>query len=134
MTYAESHGQELERDYTYTAKNGSCKYSSAKGKVNVSNIASVTPKSVSQLKAAIAKGPTSVTVAADSSVFQRYKSGVLNSSACGTRLDHAITAVGYGTEGSQEYYIVRNSWGTTWGDVGYIKIAAVDGPGICGIQ
>jgi C1A family cysteine protease len=84
--------------------------------------------------AAIGKGPTSVTVAADSSVFQRYTSGILNSKACGTRLDHAITAVGYGTQGGQDYYIVRNSWGSSWGDKGYINIAAVPGVGICGIQ
>jgi len=63
-----------------------------------------------------------------------YTGGVLNSSACGTQLDHAVTAVGYGTEGGQEYYLVRNSWGASWGDAGYIKIAAVDGVGICGIQ
>jgi len=63
-----------------------------------------------------------------------YTGGVLNSSACGTQLDHAITAVGYGTEGTQDYYIVRNSWGASWGDQGYIKIAAVEGRGICGIQ
>jgi len=89
---------------------------------------------VSQLKASIAKGPTSVTIEADRSVFQMYTGGVLNSSACGTQLDHAVTAVGYGTEGGQEYYLVRNSWGASWGDAGYIKIAAVDGVGICGIQ
>jgi len=63
-----------------------------------------------------------------------YTSGVLNSTSCGTSLDHAITAVGYGTEGGQDYYLVRNSWGASWGDQGYIKIAAVAGKGICGIQ
>mgnify|MGYP002631748453 FL=1 len=58
----------------------------------------------------------------------------MDSTACGTSLDHAVAAVGYGTEGGQEYYIVRNSWGASWGDAGYIKIAAVEGKGICGIQ
>ena len=58
----------------------------------------------------------------------------MNSKSCGTNTDHAITAVGYGTENGEEYYLVRNSWGASWGDKGYIKIAAVDGgPGICGI-
>jgi len=90
--------------------------------------------------AAIATGPVSVTVEADTAVFQHYTSGVLNSKDCGTTLDHAITAVGYGNEGGQDYYIVRNSWGPDWGDQGYIKIATDNGIGgwfafgICGIQ
>ena len=59
----------------------------------------------------------------------------MNSAACGTSLDHAVTAVGYGTDSKgQDYYIVRNSWGASWGEKGYINIAAVAGKGICGIQ
>ena len=134
MNYIKTHGQELETAYPYTARDGTCKYAAASGKVNVKTVASVTPRSVPQLKAAIAAGPTSVTVEADTSVFQQYKSGILNSSACGTNLDHAITAVGYGTSGTTDYYIVRNSWGASWGNAGYINIAAVPGVGICGIQ
>jgi len=49
-------------------------------------------------------------------------------------MDHAVAAVGHGTEGGKDYYIVRNSWTSSWGDEGYIKIAAVEGKGICGIQ
>ena len=100
----------------------------------MSSVYKVGAKSVSQLKAAIAKGPVSVTVEADKAAFGQYKHGVLNTSACGTSLDHAITAVGYGSANGQDYYIVRNSWGSSWGDRGYINIAAVEGKGICGIQ
>ena len=78
--------------------------------------------------------PTSVSVAADSSVFQHYKTGVITSSSCGTSTDHAVLAVGYGTSGSTPYYIVKNSWGSSWGDKGYVKIGISDGAGICGIQ
>ena len=64
-----------------------------------------------------------------------YTSGVLNSPDCGTRLNHAVTAIGYGTDPTAgDYYIVRNSWGASWGNAGCINIAAVDGIGICGIQ
>lgn len=63
-----------------------------------------------------------------------YKSGVFDSADCGTNLDHAVTAVGVGYEGGKQYYIVRNSWGASWGEDGYIRIAAEDGKGICGIQ
>ena len=136
MNYVKTHSQELESAYAYTARDGTCKFSSASGKVAVKTVATVTARSAAQLKAAIATGPTSVTVEADRSVFQQYTSGVLNSSACGTSLDHAITAVGYGTDASAgDYYIVRNSWSTSWGNQGYINIAAVEGTvGICGIQ
>jgi len=103
--------------------------------VGVTKVNTVRAKSAASLKAAIAVGPTSVTVEADRSVFQRYTGGVLNSAACGTQMDHAITAVGYGNLNGQDYYIVRNSWGASWGDAGYINIAAVEGTvGICGIQ
>lgn len=66
--------------------------------------------------------------------FQFYKKGIFNNKACGTDLNHGVAAVGYGVENGVEYYVVRNSWGAWWGDAGHIKIAAVEGDGICGIQ
>jgi len=86
------------------------------------------------LKAAIDKTPVSVSVASHETVFHHYKSGIMDSKDCGTKLNHVITAVGYGSENGKEYYIVRNSWGASWGDKGYIKIAVEEGKGICGIQ
>jgi len=130
----ESHVLEHESDYTYTAKDGKCSYDAKKGTEEVKTYANVPANSVAQLKAAIAKGPTSVTIEADKMAFQGYTGGILNSKACGTQLDHAVTAVGYGSEKGQDFYIVRNSWGATWGEEGYVRIAAVDGAGICGIQ
>ena len=134
----ESHAQVLESDYPYTSghgQTGTCDSSKASGGVvKVTGYASVPSNSVSQLKAAIDQGVVTVTIEADQSVFQMYTSGVMDSTACGTNLDHAVAAVGYGTEGGKEYYIVRNSWGASWGDQGYIKIGAVEGAGICGIQ
>jgi len=74
----------------------------------------------------------SVAVQADTTTFQSYTSGVITSSACGTNIDHAIAIVGYNQTGN--YYIVRNSWGSSWGNSGYVWIGMASGKGICGIN
>jgi len=80
--------------------------------------------------------PLSVCVEADQSVFQLYTGGVITSASCGTQLDHAILAVGYVSTGSQPYWIVKNSWGTSWGLAGYVYIgmsSSTNTNGVCGI-
>ena len=62
-----------------------------------------------------------------------YKKGVLDSKHCGTDLDHAVLAVGYGTENGKDYWLIKNSWTEDWGEKGYIKLAVADGKGTCGI-
>ena len=58
-----------------------------------------------------------------------------NATKCGTTLDHAVTAVGYGTDPTAgPYYLVRNSWGTSWGMAGYVMIGQAPAPGVCGIN
>ena len=128
-------GISLEADYPYKAIDDSC-FAPYNGPVTVSTVHSVKSYDQNQLMAALAQGPVSVTVDADSTQFRNYKSGVITSSDCGTKLDHAITAVGYGTdEDGNDFYMVRNSWGTVYGDNGYLKIGRNgDGYGICGIQ
>ena len=86
------------------------------------------------MKAAVAKQPISVLIEADKSVFQMYRSGIFDSAACGTSLDHATLVVGYGSENGKEFWIMKNSWGATWGENGYMRLAIEPGKGVCGIQ
>ena len=85
------------------------------------------------LVGAITKGPVSVAIEVDQSAFQLYKGGVLDSPSCGTHLDHGVLAVGYGTDddSSKDYYKVKNSWASSWGEKGYLRM--VRGKNMCGI-
>ena len=68
------------------------------------------------MQSAIAVKPNSVAIEADQPVFQQYTGGVITSSTCGTVIDHAVLAVGYGTDPTYgNYWLVQNSWGTSWG-------------------
>merc|ERR1712100_60037 len=94
----------------------------------------VTAKSPDAMKTALENGILSVAIEADKRVFQTYTSGIFNSTSCGTNLDHATNVVGWGTSGSTSYWVMRNSWGTSWGENGYMRLEIVSGNGLCGIQ
>ena len=135
--WTEKNALETEADYPYKGWGdllSGCKYDSSKGVVSAQSFVDVTPQSSDALKAAIAKGPVSVAIQANQKVFQRYKGGVITAD-CGTKLDHGVLAVGYGTtDDGQAYYKVKNSWGASWGEEGFVRLAITDGDGMCGIQ
>ena len=132
FNYVKDNGISTQSAYPYKASDQSCKATSG-NKFKNTGYANVPANNAAQLKAALAKQPVSVAVQADSSVFRNYKSGVLTGTACGTSLNHGVLAVGYETSGTP-YYKVKNSWGSGWGDQGFIKIGITDGAGVCGIQ
>ena len=130
--YTERNPLELESEYPYTAVGGKCQYTASKGVGKVKSYTNVPKNSPAQLQAAIAKAPVSVAIEADQISFQSYKSGVITT-GCGTNLDHGVLAVGYGTDATAgDYFIVKNSWGASWGDQGYVLIGA-GSSNVCGI-
>jgi C1A family cysteine protease len=127
-------GLTTEANYAYTAKDGLCNKSKASAvAASISSYTDVTPKSMAALQAAVAQQPVSIAVDAAGIQWQLYKSGTITT-ACGTSLDHGVLAVGYDTTASPNFWIVKNSWSTSWGMQGYLQIGMQDGNGVCGIN
>jgi cathepsin L len=129
--YIEKNPLELESDYAYTARGGTCKYSSTLGKGLVKSFVDVQAGSPDQLKAALNISPVAVAIEADQSAFQMYTGGVITK-GCGQSLDHGVLAVGYGTLNGEGFFLVKNSWGASWGDKGYVRISDSTA-NVCGI-
>lgn len=128
-------GIHTDDDYPYLMEEGYCKEKQPQSKVvTISGYEDVPENSEVSLLKALAHQPISVGIAAGSKDFQFYKGGVFEGS-CGTELDHALTAVGYGSSDGQDYIIMKNSWGKSWGEQGYFRIKRGTGKpeGVCSI-
>jgi cathepsin L len=150
--YAMSNDLCTEDSYNYHAADGKCKMAKSKCEIavkkgEVTGFKDVEPHSQQALMEALAQQPVSVAIEADKQVFQFYDQGVLTSSECGTQLDHGVLVVGYGTYKNpdtgedQKYWKVKNSWGPSWGQDGFLLISRDDNMddegnnvGICGIM
>jgi C1A family cysteine protease len=123
-------GLELEKSYPYTAADGTCK---AKKSLEVAKIASYAyatkTKNETQMQLATYNtAPLSICV--DATTWQTYTSGIITKN-CGTQIDHCVQIVGWGQQGAVNYWEVRNSWGTTWGEDGFIRVEM--GKNLCAI-
>lgn len=135
--YTYNHDVIADEDYPYTASVGECQDSSieATGVHNVRNGYVKSTWDANTIKMALQRYPMAIAVAAGNNYWYQYSSGILNTDGCAQSIDHAVNMVGWGTEEGQDYWIVRNSWGGSWGEDGYIRIAATeDGNGICMAQ
>jgi len=127
-------GIDTEDSYKYTAKDGTCTFNADNVGATISTCFDVPQQSEADLETAVASiGPISVAIDAHLRSFQLYKQGIYHDKHCSsTRLDHGVLAVGYNNDDSGKYWIVKNSWGETWGDQGYIHMIK-DKKNACGI-
>ncbi|CAN4109127.1 unnamed protein product [Withania somnifera] len=124
-----------EKNYPYKAADGSCnKKEESPPAAYIKGYEKVPKNNEKALLKAVANQPVSVSIDASDFSFQFYSSGVFQG-PCGTELDHGVTAVGYGKADGTKYWLIKNSWGTSWGENGYIRMERdIDAKGgLCGI-
>lgn len=128
-------GITTESDYPYNGKDDPCQKAKTKDHAaTISGYETVPANSENNLQAAVARQPVSVAIDAGGYEFQLYSHGVFNG-MCGHQLNHGVTVVGYGEDSGKKYWLVKNSWGTNWGESGYVRIErdSADTRGTCGI-
>ncbi|XP_049387834.1 cysteine proteinase RD21A-like [Solanum stenotomum] len=128
-------GIDTESHYPYKGIDHKCDLVRKNAKVVSIDDYEDVPANEKALEKAVAHQPISVAIEASGRAFQLYSSGIFTGK-CGTQLDHGVVVVGYGTENGVDYWIVRNSWGTNWGEDGYIKMEKnieATNSGKCGI-
>ncbi|XP_017777378.1 PREDICTED: cathepsin L [Nicrophorus vespilloides] len=119
-------GIDTENSYPYDAEDESCRYNPKNSGATDRGYVDIESGSEEKLLAALATvGPISVAIDASHESFQLYSEGVYFEPSCSSEnLDHGVLLVGYGTDDKgQDYWLVKNSWGNTWGDKGYVKMA-----------
>lgn len=118
-------GIDTEISYPYEARDGHCRFNKATIGATVAGFSDIPEGDEDALTQAIAAvGPISVAIDASHFSFQLYHAGVYYERRCSsTRLDHGVLAVGYGTEDGEDFFLVKNSWGLSWGQKGYINMA-----------
>jgi len=134
FNYTSTAGITTEASYPYKAVTGTCDESKIDPVGFNDGTVELTVNDYTELITAVAtKGPVAISIAAGGFTFQFYGGGVLKN--CNDFvMDHAVQLVGYGTDGGDDYWLVRNSWGS-WGENGYVRIARYgEGKEPCGVD
>jgi len=123
-------GMELETAYPYRAADGTCHFSATKvvSKIKSHTYITKDKNETEMAEKMVTAGPLSICVEADT--WQNYNGGVLSKN-CGTDLDHCVMITGFRNSGNTPIWLVRNSWGADWGEMGYIYIER--GKNLCGV-
>jgi len=113
-------GQDTEASYPYTAVNGNCKANLNNVGAKIRSYTSVKAGDENGVKSALQTAPLSICV--DASRWYLYQGGVIMGSQCGRSIDHCVQLLGYDDGASTPYWLVRNSWGTSWGENGLLRL------------
>ncbi|XP_034030268.1 cathepsin S, ortholog2, tandem duplicate 1 [Thalassophryne amazonica] len=120
----DNQGIDSDASYPYIGVQQQCHYNPAYRAANCSAYRFLTEGDESMLKQAVATiGPISVAIDATRETFHLYHSGVYNDPGCSQNVNHGVLAVGYGTLNGQDYWLIKNSWDTSFGDQGYIRMS-----------
>ncbi|KAH9758873.1 hypothetical protein KPL71_016827 [Citrus sinensis] len=131
-----NHGIDTEKDYPYRGQAGQCnKQKLNRHIVTIDGYKDVPENNEKQLLQAVVAQPVSVGICGSERAFQLYSSGIFTG-PCSTSLDHAVLIIGYDSENGVDYWIIKNSWGRSWGMNGYMHMQRNTGNslGICGIN
>lgn len=129
-------GIETGEDYPFTGSDlVKCHRNMSLFSYQIKGYVQVTPNDSDQLAAAVAQQPVSICIDGEQSDFLLYSGGIYKGEGCTTNLGHCLAIVGYDSENGVDYWIVKNSYGTDWGENGYIRMLKQSGtgPGICGL-
>jgi C1A family cysteine protease len=137
--FVKAGGVEQSKDYPYKARDQTCKFDKTKTVVQLSGFKDIAQDEAEIQKALSTVGPLAVAINAEP--LQFYDSGIYDGdeSDCDPDgLNHGVVIVGYGVEKGKNYWIVRNSWGASWGEQGYFRFIRTKttgkGKGTCGIN
>jgi len=133
MEYVEKYGIETEANYPYAGVDQTCAYKAAEAGFKVTGYTAIPASDNDALLAANVNSPVSICLDAENIMF--YNSGIYDG-PCGTSIDHCVLLVGYGETNGVDYWLVKNSWGVTWGEAGYFQLIRESGnkTAICGMN
>ena len=124
-----------EEDYPYIGLQGQC--NPCKPIMKIESYKDIIQNNEKILKRVVAQQPVSVAIQANLLSFRYYSSGIYSDQNCGNNIDHGVLIIGYGYDDTydMDYWTIKNSWGSDWGENGYIRIQRNinNSSGLCGI-